>query len=166
MRRLQALHRRLHSEEIGSGARIMAWIFALINIPGFILALATFWLWPITIPGMILFFNYWRSGFNRMTYSQTEALWIWTIVYNLFLLITGSLVLAIDGGSWEIWPALLPSLFGTAMAGIALRALRDHQDSPTSDLIQHMNEGEYLSDHLRPQAQNHKSDSGNIRYTT
>lgn len=146
MRRLQALHRRLHSEEIGSGARIMAWVFALINIPGFLIALVTIWFWPITIPGMILFANYWRSAFDKMTYSQTEGLWIWTIVYNLFLLVTGSLILGVDGGSWEMWPALLPSLFGATMAGIALRALKDHRENPPVEQEKDLNMGEFLSE--------------------
>ena len=123
----------------------MAWVFALINIPGFLIALAAIWFWPITIPGMILFASYWRSAFDKLTYSQTEGLWIWTIVYNLFLLVTGSLILGVDGGSWEMWPALVPSVFGATMAGIALRALKDHRENTLAVKENDLNMGEYLS---------------------
>lgn len=128
MKKLNRFNQCFDSAEIGNGAQIMAWVFAILNLPGFIFSIFFFYAWPITIPGMILYVNYWRSGFNLLTADKTRTMWIFTLVYNLVLFTAGSMILLSGEPNIELAALLLPSLLGSGMAGIALKALQDHQD--------------------------------------
>lgn len=132
MKKINRFYHRFDSTEIGNGARIMAWVFAILNLPGFIFSIFCFYAWPITIPGMILYVNYWRSGLDFLEADKTRNIWIWTLVYNLVLFTAGSLILLSDGTTVEQAALLLPSLLGSGMAGIALKALQAHRDSKHS----------------------------------
>ena len=126
MTAINRIYRRLASDEIGHGARLMAWIFALINLPGFLFALVFIWAWPLTIPGMILYVNYWRSAFDKLSWSSTKSLWMWSLFYNLLLVVLGTAVI-VDSPSWGTWGMVLPSILGSGMSAIAIRALNDHK---------------------------------------
>lgn len=128
MKKINRFYHRFDSSEIGNGARIMAWVFSIVNLPGFIFSIFCFYAWPITIPGMILYVNYWRSGLDLLDADKTRNIWIWTLVYNLLLFTVGSLILLSEGTTIELAVLLLPSLLGSGMAGIALKALEAHRD--------------------------------------
>lgn len=138
MKKLNRFYHRFDSAEIGNGARIMAWIFAILNLPGFIFSIFFFYAWLITIPGMILYVNYWRSGFDMLSADKTRNIWIWTLVYNLALFTAGSMILLSGEPNIELATLLLPSLFGSGMAGIALKALQAHRDyirTPQANIV-------------------------------
>lgn len=152
MKKINRFYHRFDSAEIGNGARIMAWVFAILNLPGFIFSIFFFYAWPITIPGMILYVNYWRSGLDLLPADKTRNIWIWTLVYNLALFTAGSLILLNGRPDVELLTLLLPSLLGSGMAGIALKALQAHRDytqTPQENIVIEM-DGEIES--IKPNA--------------
>lgn len=128
MKKINRFYHRFDSTEIGNGARIMAWIFAIINLPAFIFSVFFFYAWPITLPGIILYVHYWRSGLDGLEYTKTKNMWILTIIYNLILFTVGFMITLADGAPLGLFALLLPSLLGSGMAGIALKALEAHRD--------------------------------------
>lgn len=135
MDRINRFYRRFDSIEVGNGARIMAWIFAILNLPAFIFSVFFFYAWPVTIPGMILYVNYWRSGLDRLSFENTRSIWIGTVVYNLALFIVGGIILLNNVHSFQLEEGLilLPSLLASGMAGISLRALKAHREALPDD---------------------------------
>lgn len=118
--------RRFHSDEVGAGARLIAWGFALINIPTALLALVAFFFLPLTFPGLVLFVNYWRSALDKMSVSSTKSLWAWTIVYNLVLLAALFIFTSIEPGPIA-WFGLFPAI-AAAAAGVALKSIEFHEE--------------------------------------
>ncbi len=121
-----SLLRRLHSDEVGAGARLIAWGFALVNIPTALLALVAFIFLPLTFPGIVLYVNYWRSAMDKLSISNTKSLWAWTIIYNLILIAAGVLWLSIEADRMG-WVLIFPAL-AAAAAGVALKSIEFHEE--------------------------------------
>ena len=101
--------------------RLIALIFFLINLPTLAMTIAFPPSIIISFPGMILFYFYWKIYFRDVNIETAEAVWNWTIFYNLLLMVGFILI----GGGFNAFPALLFQAFAIGMASVAIRDLKD-----------------------------------------
>lgn len=125
MNHTQKFTERWHSDEVGAGARIMALLFAIVNVPTMIAGMVFFFMIPVSLPGMVLYVNYWLSVQDRHSWKKTRNIWRWTVVYNIALVL-GGVLMADELSSGWMWFLMFP-LLAAGLAGVALRSLHDHK---------------------------------------
>ncbi len=127
MKRLNALfNEKLATTELTPGVRFIAWVFALVNIPGVVLAISAWMLLPLTIPGLILYAYYWRIALDKLSRNTTRKIWLWTAAYNLAL----PVVFTIMTENLETLLFLIPYAGIAAIALTAWAALREEEFEP------------------------------------
>ncbi len=130
---INRIYRLFASEEIGHGPRMLALLYAIVNLPAVLLALLAIWLWPITIPGMVMYAFFWRSAFRPGSWIHTKGLWTWTIFYNIFFLLISAFFVLEGSFSGAVW-VLIPMMLNIGISGVALRSLIDHRAAQEVDL--------------------------------
>lgn len=123
------LHERFATEELTPGTRIIAMAFALINIPLAIMGLLHPIGWVIGAPGYVLFINYFRIWFDKVSSNTAKTVWISTALYNLALIIGFGITTEFRG-----WPIMLGQAFAIGLSLIAYRGLTEKDEEEIATL--------------------------------
>ena len=110
---------RFATDELTPGTRMIAMAFALINIPLAVMGLLHPIGWVIGAPGYVLFVNYFRIWYDKVSLDTAKTIWIVTALYNI------ALILGVVGTttSFNIWPIIAGQAFAVGLSLTAYRGL-------------------------------------------
>jgi hypothetical protein len=119
-------HTHFASETLTPGTRLIALGLLILQAPLVILSILLFFLLPLTFPGLIFYYCYWRMYQQTISRAAARAAWVGTILYAAFLWILSLTI----GGEFNLY-AFLPF---AAISSIALIAWIDLRDQDAAEL--------------------------------
>ncbi|MEZ4771745.1 MAG: hypothetical protein R3D00_01100 [Bacteroidia bacterium] len=117
------IRQKFATEELTPSTRLIAMIFALINLPLAIPALIYPIGWVIGAPGLFLLYYYFRIWADKISRNNAQVVWVGTVMYNLALMIGFGI-----STEMRAWPVMLFQAFAIGVSLIAYRDLNERED--------------------------------------
>jgi 4-amino-4-deoxy-L-arabinose transferase-like glycosyltransferase len=121
------LRRQLATDTTTPGVRLIALIFILAHIPALIFGLLSVFGWAFVAVGLVPYFFYFGIWRDRTTWRRTYHTFVTTVLVNL-LFAGVSVDFALDEESFQALLLTTYPLFFAALAGIAIRDLREKRE--------------------------------------
>jgi hypothetical protein len=126
----EKLKTRFASEELGSGVRMLATVIALINLPGFLMAVVLF-MFIIPVPGIFFYIFTVLMALGKVSRPAALFVSVLGVIYDTILLIAvlGNGGIPSDGGPTIVSFFVLTATIG--MGGMMIRILMEKNDEST-----------------------------------